>query len=68
MCIIRHRLTTMREHTDVSNDVIDYILTSDDDSYYNELWFINQILMGYDVCPLCYEVMGGDKLHGSWCK
>lgn len=47
MEIMRHRLTTMREYTSMSNDVLDYILTSDDDAYYDELWFINQILMGY---------------------
>lgn len=68
MDIIRHRLTTMREHTDMPNFIIDFILTSDDDSYYDELWFINQILMGYDICPLCYKVMGDDSPHGSQCK
>ena len=68
MDVIRHRLTTMREHTDFSNYIIDYILYSDDQAYYEELWFINQILMGYDICPLCYEVMGDGKPHGSWCK
>jgi len=50
------------------NYIIDYILTSDDQGYYEELWFINQILMGYNICPLCYEIMGDGKPHGSWCK
>lgn len=68
MEVIRHRLSTMREFTDISNDVIDYIMKSDDNGYYDELWFINQILMGYDICPLCCEIMGGEKQHGSWCK
>ena len=68
MNIIRHRLTTMREHTNFSNIIIDFVLICDDNEYYDELWFINSVLMGYDVCPLCYKVMGNDKLHGSWCK
>lgn len=68
MEVIRRRLTTMRDFTNMSSEVLDYILTCDDDEYYGELWFINQILMGYDVCPLCYEIMGGEKQHGSWCK
>lgn len=51
----------MREHTDMPNYIIDYILTSDDQDYYEELWFINSILMGYDICSLCFKVMGNNK-------
>lgn len=68
MDIIRCRLTTMKEHTNFPNEILDFVLTWDDDAYYEELWFINEILMGYDICPLCYEIMGDGKPHGSWCK
>lgn len=67
---MKHRLTTLREHTNISNQVIDYIVQGrDDEVYYLELWFINRTLMYFDTCPLCYEIIGnGKKSHGSWCK
>ncbi len=68
MDVIRHRLTTMKEYTNFPNYIIDYVLYSDDHEYYEELWFINSILMGFDICPLCFEFLGDGKLHGSWCK